>query len=154
VNSAAADAALFTLGVWAASRRGGDEDGDISARIVSTEQDAWLDADGVTPEERDEADGLLGASIWRPERTDGGRGPDPAGGSWMSIGALRSAPPPKDYDPVAAAEAAAAQAEAAEAERLAAEAHQEEPEEDRNSADLLVQDPDMWGTPRPDWDTL
>ena len=148
---AAADAALFTLGAWATRRRGGEGEDEVSARIVSTEHEAWLGEDAALPSVGEEADALPGAATWRPTRDLGGSAAEAAR---MSSGMLRSAAPPKDYDPVAAAEAAAAEAEAAEAERVAAEAAEEEEKRQRTTADLLTQDRDMWGSPKADWDAL
>jgi hypothetical protein len=146
---AAADAALFTLGAWANRRR--DEDDETFARIVSTEQEAWLGEDADLPNAGEDADGLP-AATWRPNRdfSGGGESRPMSGAGTM----MRSAPPPKDYDPVAAAEAAAAAAEAEEAERQAALEAEEEEKRKRAPADLLTQDPDMWGSPKTDWDAL
>ena len=148
---AAADAALFTLGAWANRRRPRDDDDETFARIVSTEEDAWIGEDADLPAADEEADGLPTASTWRPNRDFSGSGESRpmAAGTFM-----RSAPPPKDYDPVAAAEAAAAAAEAEEAERQAALEAEEEEKRKRAPADLLTQDRDMWGTPKTDWDAL
>ena len=147
---AAADAALFTLGAWATRRRGADDDDEVFARIVSSEQEAWLGEDAALPSVDEEADGLPGAVTWRPNRELGG----PAESARVSSGLLRSGAPPKDYDPVAAAKAAAEAAEAAEAERVAAQEAEEEDKRQRSTADLLTQERDMWGGPRPDWDAL
>jgi len=150
---AAADAALFTLGAWAHRRRRGED--DIDARIVSTEQDAWLGEDADLLSADEEADGLP-AATWRPTRDFSGAGES----RLLTAGTMRrSAPPPKDYDPVAAAEAAAAAAaaaaaEAEEAERQAALEAEEEEKRKRTPADLLTQDRDMWGSPKADWDEL
>ena len=146
---AAADAALFTLGAWA-TRRGDRDDDEVFARIVSSEQEAWLGEDAALPSVDEEADGLPGAVTWRPNRELGG----PAESARVSSGLLRSGAPPKDYDPVAAAKAAAEAAEAAEAERVAAQEAEEEDKRQRSTADLLTQERDMWGGPRPDWDAL
>jgi hypothetical protein len=147
---AAADAALFTLGAWANRRRRGED--ETFARTVSTEQDAWLGEDADLPDAGEEADALPTAGTWRPNRDFSGSGESRlmAGGGTM----MRSAMPPKDYDPVAAAEAAAAAAEAEEAERQAALEAEEEEKRKRAPADLLTQDPDMWGSPKTDWDAL
>lgn len=147
---AAADAALFTLGAWATRRRGADDDDEVFARIVSSEREAWLGEDAALPSVDEEADGLPGAVTWRPNRELGG----PAESARVSSGLLRSGAPPKDYDPVAAAKAAAEAAEAAEAERVAAQEAEEEDKRQRSTADLLTQERDMWGGPRPDWDAL
>jgi hypothetical protein len=146
---AAADAALFTLGAWANRRRSREE--ETFGRIVSTEEAAWLGDDASLPDAEEEADGLP-AATWRPNRDISGSS-EPrllsAGGTM-----LRSAPPPKDYDPVAVAEAAAAAAEAEEAERQAALEAEEEEKRKRAPADLLTQDRDMWGSPKADWEAL
>jgi hypothetical protein len=146
---AAADAALFTLGAWATRRRrGGDDDEDFGG--VSREKDAWLGEDAALPTAEDEFDGLA-AATWRPVRRPGGSADAAAE---LSGGRLRSAPLPEDYDPVAAAEAAVARAEAEEEERLAAKDAEEEEKKERTTADLLTQDPGMWGAAPADWDAL
>ena len=145
---AAADAALFTLGAWANRRRGRGEDDETLARAVSREQEvAWLGGDAESSEVDEEDQDLLGAATWRPVRGLGGSGESAP----IPLRALRSARPPKDYDPEAAAAAAA---ETAEAERVAVQAAEDTEKRQRSSADLLTQDRDMWGTPRPDWDAL
>jgi len=149
VAGAAADAALFTLGAWAARRHGGDEDDEAYADIVSSEQEAaWLGEGASLSEADDEADALLGGvSIWRPVRGALGS----ADGAQSYRGTLRSARPPQDYDPIAAAEAAA-EAERAEARRVEAQDGEDDAKGQRSTADLLTQEPDMWGLPRRGWD--
>ena len=144
---AAADAALFTLGAWATRRRGRDDEDETSARIVSSEQEAWLGEDIALPDYDEDADALPGAATWRPNRESGGL----TESARISNGMLRSAPPPKNYDPVAAAAAAA---EAHEAERTAVQQAEVDEKWQRSTADLLTQDRDMWGGAREDWDAL
>jgi hypothetical protein len=147
---AAADAALFTLGAWANRRRRGED--ETFARTVSTEQDAWLGEDADLPDAVDEADALPPASTWQPKRDFSGSGESrPMAGAGTM---MRSAAPPPDYDPAAAAAAAAEAQEAEEAERQAALEAEEEEKRKRTPADLLTQDPDMWGSPKTDWDAL
>jgi hypothetical protein len=156
VGAAAAGAGLFALGMWATRRRR-DRDDEVHARIVSGDEGAWQDGGAGPADGREdpEPDGVPGVATWRPNRSA-----EPTGNGSAAEGRatgaparrLRLAPPPEGYDPeVASAQAAAAALRPAEDDSENPDA-EEESAKNRGVADLLVQDPGMWGAGRGDWE--
>jgi len=151
VAGTTADAALFTLGLWASRRRsrtGAEE--ETAARTVSSEEQVW-GGDGAS--QVSEPDELPDVATWRPSR-DGANGVAVAGSTALPKGRLRLGQLPEGYDPEAAAQAAAAKEAEAVAAAEQAVAEEEEQAASRGVADLLVQEADVWGGPRADWGAL